>query len=127
MWKEAEQYILFVYTQNRDTPNNRRDGSVQFFYSYYDKKSRQSYHFSEGNSISPDQFFMENPIPDAMPFMLSYAEIEDHQLRVFYTKKRLEEITKNKEFASLSPEQQNKLKTMQNELDDSEVLIMILE
>ena len=59
--------------------------------------------------------------------MLSYTEIEDNQLRVVYTKKRLEEISKSKEFASLPAEQQNKLKTMQNELDDSEVLIMILE
>ena len=122
-WKETDQYILFVYTQGTKS----RDGNNQFFYSYYDKKSRQFYHFSERTSIPPEQFFMENPIPDALPFVWSYAETEDHQLRVFYTKKRLEEISKSKEFASLSPEQQNKLKTMQNELDDSEVLIMILE
>jgi len=70
---------------------------------------------------------MENPIPDALPFMWSYAETEDHQFRVIYTKKRLEEISKNKEFASLSTEQQNKLKMLQNELEDNEVLIMILE
>ena len=127
IWKESEQYILFVYLQNRDTPNNRRDGSVQFFYSYFDKISRQFYHFSEKTSTPPEQFFMENPVPGALPFMLSYTEIEDNQLRVVYTKKRLEEISKSKEFASLPAEQQNKLKTMQNELDDSEVLIMILE
>ena len=127
IWKETDKYILFTYNQNYNSPNNRRNGSVQFFYSYYDKKTRHFYHFSEGTSIPSDQFLMENPIPDALPFILSYAEIEDHQLRVFYTKKRLEEITKSKEFAFLSSEQQNKLKTMQNELDDSEVLIMILE
>ena len=126
-WIEAEQYILFIYTQNRDTPTNRENGSVQFFYSYYDKKNRQFYHFSEGTSIPFDQYFMENPIPEALPFMWSYTETDDHQLRVLFTKKRLEEISKAKEFASLSPEQQNKLKTMQNELEDNEVLIMILE
>jgi len=126
-WKEADQFILCIYTQNRDMPNNRTDGSVKFFYSYYDKKSRQFYHISEGTSIPPDQFFMENPIPDALPFVWSYAETEDQQLRVVYSKKRLEEISKTKEFASLSPEQQNKLKTMQDELDDNEVLVMILE
>jgi len=126
-WKEAEQYILFVYKQNQDSPNNRQNGSVKFFYSYYDRKNRQFYHFSEGTSVPFDQYFMDNSIPDALPFVWSYADIEDNQLRVVYTKKRLEEISKSKEFASLSPEQQNKLKTMQNELDDSEVLIMILE
>jgi hypothetical protein len=127
IWKEANQYILFAYTQDRDFPNNRTNGKVKFFYSYYDRKSRQFYHFSEKTSTPPDQFFMENPIPDALPFMLSYADIEDNQLRVVYTKKRLEEISKIKEFASLPAEQQNKLKTLQNELDDNEVLIMILE
>ena len=126
-WKESDRYVLFIYTQDRDTPNNRKDGSVKFFYSYYDKKSRQFYHFSEGSTIAPEQFFMENPVPDALPFILSHADIQDNQLWVCYSKKRLEEISKNKGFASLSPEQQNKLKTLQNELDDSEVLIMILE
>ena len=126
-WKETDQYILFGYTQNIPSPLNKQNGSVQFFYSYFDKKSRQFYHFSEGTSIPFDQYFMENPIPDALPFMWSYAETEDHQFRVIYTKKRLEEISKNKEFASLSTEQQNKLKMLQNELEDNEVLIMILE
>jgi hypothetical protein len=126
-WREADRYVLFTYTQERDTPNNRRDGSVKFFYSYYDKLSRQLYHFSEETTVPPDLFFMENPVADGLPFMLSHAEIEDNQLRVVYSKKRLEEIIQNKGFASLPSEQQNKLKTMQNELDDSEVLIMILQ
>jgi hypothetical protein len=77
--------------------------------------------------VPPDQFFIENQISDALPFLLSYAEVEDHQLCVFYTKKRLEDLIKNNSFASLPLEQQNKLKTLQNELDDNEVLIMILE
>ena len=126
-WYENEQYVLFVYTQNRDNQKNRNDGSVKFFYAYYDKKSRQFYHFSEETAIPEDQFFVENPIPDALPFMLSYSEISDNQLRVYYSKRRLEEIIKNKGFASLSPEQQSKIKTMQNDLGESEVLIMILE
>jgi len=126
-WREDKQYILFTYTQNYDCLNNRRNGSVKFFYAYYDKKSRQLYHFSEGTTIPKEEFFIENSVPDALPFILSYSEISDNQLRVYYSKKRLEEIIKNKGFASLSPEQQSKIKTMQNDLGESEVLIMILE
>ena len=126
-WEESNRYILFIYTQNYDCQNNRNNGSVKFFYSFYDKKSRQLYHFSEGTTMPEDHFFIENPIPDALPFILSSVEIEENQLRVCYSKRRLEDIIKNKGFASLSPEQQEKVKTLQSELDESEVLIMILE
>jgi hypothetical protein len=126
-WKESDRYLLFVYTQNRDTPNNRSAGTVKFFYAYYDKNSRQFYHFSEGTTIPENQFFMKNPIPGALPFILSYSEIEDNQLRVVYSKRRLETIINHKDFASLSPDQQTKLKSMQDDLEDNEVLIMILE
>jgi hypothetical protein len=125
--EETDRFVLFVYTQNRDIPNNRKAGSVKFFYSYYDKKTRQLYHFSEGTTVPEDDFFLENSIPDALPFILSSADIADNQLRVCYSKRRLADMIKNKGFASLPPEQQNKLKTLQNDLDDSEVLIMILE
>ena len=57
-WKEANRYILFVYTQNRDNKINRKDGSVKFFYSYYDKKTRQFYHFSEGMTLPADELFI---------------------------------------------------------------------
>ena len=126
-WRESNQYILFVYTLNRNTPNNKRDGSVKFFYSYYDKNSQQFHHFSEGSATSENEFFIENSIPDALPVILSHADIEGNQLRVCYNKRRLEEIINNASFKSLSPEQQNKLKTMQKELDDEEILLMILE
>ena len=126
-WEETDKYVLFTYNKDRDFPNNRAKGNVKFFYSYYDKKNHQFYHFSEGTTMPDDQFFMENPLPDGLPFILSYVDISDNQLRVFYSKKRLENIIKNKQFASLSPEIQNKLKTIQNELSESEVIIMILE
>ena len=127
IWKETDKYILFTYNRNYDSKNNRKNGLVTFFYSYYDKRSQQFYHFCEESVIPKEEFFIENPVPDALPFMISYANIEEKSLWVCYNKRRLEAIIKNKGFASLSPEQQNKLKTLQNELDDSEVLIMILE
>jgi len=126
-WKETENYILFTYNKDRDSPNNRTNKVVTFFYSYFDKKSRQFYHFCEETSIPEQEFFMENQVPDALPFILSFVEIEENQLRVYYSKKRLENIIKNKGFASLSSEKQNELRTIQREYDESEVLIMILE
>jgi len=126
-WKETDKYVLFTYNKDRDTPNNRDKGNVKFFYSYYDKKSHQLYHFCEGTTMPEEEFFVENLVPDALPFILSYPDISENQLRVCYSKRRLEKIIQNKGFASLSPEQQNKIKTIQNDLGESEVLIMILE
>ena len=127
IWKESDRYVLFVYTQNRNTQINRNEGSVKFFYSFYDKQNRQLYHFNEGTNIPDDEYFIENHIPDAMPFLLSHADIENNQLRVCYSKKRLETLLKNKGFASLSPEQQQKLQELHTGLEDNEILIMILE
>ena len=127
IWKEADRYILFVYTQNLDTQNNRNAGSVKFFYAYYDKMSRQLYHFSEGTSTPDNEYFISNPVPDAIPFLLSQVDIEGNQLRVCYSKKRLEALINHKEFAALPPEQQQKLQTIYADLDDSEVLFMILQ
>ena len=126
-WRETDRYILFVYTQNRYTPNNIRDGKVKYFYSYYDKNSWQLHHFSEGSATLEGMFLIANSIPGALPFILSHADMAGNQLRACYNKRRLEDIINNAAFTSLPQGQQNKLKTMQNELEDDEILIMILE
>jgi hypothetical protein len=127
IWKETDRYILFVYTQGYDSPNNRRDGLVKFFYSFFDKKSRQLYHFDEDTAVPENEVLIGNPLPNALPFLLSWVTIDNSRFHVCYSKKRLEAIIRHKGFASLPTEQQNKLKTIQKELADNEVLIMILE
>ena len=126
-WKESEKYILLVYNQNRNTFNNREQGLVKFFYAFYDRKSRQLFHMNEGVIVEPPEFFIENSIPDALPFILSHASIGKKQLSVVFSKKRMENMMKKKGFASLPAEQREKLKTLQNELADNEVLIMVLQ
>ena len=127
LWIENDQFILFTYTHGRNAPINRQNGLVKFFYSYFDKKKEQLYHFSEGTSVADNEFLIENPLSDALPFLLSKVVIENNQLRIYYNKKQLEEIINNKGFSSLPSEQQNRLTTLQKELDDNEVLIMFLE
>lgn len=125
-WRETDKYVLFTYNQNYDSHNNREKGLVRFFYSYYDKNSRQFYHFCEGTTTPEQEFLIENSIPDALPFMLSYTIMGEGFLIAYYSKARLEKIITNKDFASLSPELQNKLKTTHNDLAENEVLIMTL-
>ena len=125
--KETDRFILFAYTQGRDAPNNRRNGLVKFFYSYFDKTKRQFYHLDEGTTVPYNEFLIECSIPNSIPFLFSHINFDNNQFSVCYSKKRLEEIIKNKGFSSLSSEQQNRFKTLLKELDDNEVLIMFLE
>ena len=126
IWKETSRYVLFTYNKDRDTPNNRINGIVKFFYAYYDKQTRQFYHFCEETTIPEQQFLIENSVPNALPFMLSYAKIFEYSILVCYNKKRLETIIKAKGFASFAPDLQEKIKTLHSELDESEVIIMII-
>ena len=127
LWKETDRYILFSYTQGRNSINNRRNGLVKFFYSYFDKNNRQLYHLNEDTTATKNEILIENSIPNALPFLLSHVNIDNNQLYVCYSKKRLEEITNSKGFSFLPPEQQNRLKSLQKELGDNEVHIMFLE
>ena len=127
IWRETDRYVLFTYSRNYDSPNNRNKKLVTFFYAYYDKQSRQFYHMCEETSLYKQEFLMDNTVPDALPFILTYANIQEKSLQVIYSKKRLGDIIKNNGFASLPSEQQNKLKTLQSDLADNEVLIMLLQ
>ena len=126
-WKESERYILLAYKQNYAVEDEITQGKIKFFYAFYDKKSRQLFHFNEGVNAAPREFFIDSSIPDALPFILWHADIGEKQLSVVFSKKRLENMMKKKGFANLPAEQRDKLKTLQNELADNEVLIMVLQ
>ena len=127
IWFETDRYIFFTYSLGRNTPNNRRNELVKFYYSYFDKNKQQLYHLNEGSDAPENEFIVENLITNGLPFLLSRVTIDTNRLYVSFSKKRLEEIIKHKGFSSLPHEQQNRLKTFQQELDDNEVIIMILQ
>ena len=124
-WLETEKFAFIVHTENYDSPNNRKNNSVKFFYSFYDKKEQKLYRIPY--SSYPEDFILSNEIEGGMPLSTGQAQVNGEKLYSGYTKAQLEGMTKNKNFASLPFEQQEKVKSWINELSEGEMLLMILE
>ena len=127
IWKETSKYVLMTYNRDFYSKSNVENGIVQYFYSFYDKQSKQFYHFCEPTTIPKKEFLIDNSVPNALPFILSYANVYENGIMVYYSKKRLNDIIQNKDFPSLPPEQQKLLQDSYNDLEENEVLIMYLQ
>lgn len=124
-WLEAKDFIFITYTENYDCPNNRNNGSVKFFYTYYDKKSGNLYQLP-ANGFPEDQL-INNSIDGAIPVVGNIAKTDNKSLSIAYTKAQLGKIINGKNFKSLPQQQQDNLQQQFDNLSDQEMLIMILE
>ncbi len=122
---ETDDFLFTIHTENYDSPNNRKNGSVKFFYSYYDKKSQKRY--SIPSAVFPEVFTLKNSVPGAIPVLAENMRVYQDKLYVSYTKIRLKEMIDSPGFASFPATQQEKLKELYDDLADSELLIMILQ
>ena len=151
-WFETERFIIVVHTKNIDSPNNRKNNTVKFFYSYYNKSNKQLYRIPyEG---IPESFMLSNDINDGIPFLFDNVSINNNlivsgfkkgeryhliyfllnrslttgsKLYTRYTKTLLSKIIKLDSFSSLSDDQQKNTLAMYEEMEDDELLVMILE
>jgi hypothetical protein len=124
-WMEAKDFILFTYTENYDCPNCREKGTVKFFYSYYDKKSKQLYQLPvEGY---PKDYWTNNSLENSIPLGGETWQINGASLSISYSKAQLENLMKHKNFSAIPVAQQEKTKALYNDLSEDELLVMILE
>jgi hypothetical protein len=124
-WIETKDFVFFIYTENYDCQNCREKQTVKFFYSYYDKKSRQLYRIPVMEY--PEEYWLSNSIENSIPLVGENIRSHDAFLYVGYTKLQLEKILKHKNFASLPAPQQEKTKELYNDMVDGELWVMILE
>ena len=151
-WFETEKFIIIIHTEGFDSQNNRRNKSVRFFYSYYDKLNKKLYRIPNNNA--PESFFISNDIIDGIPFLFNNVSINNNTIGTFfkigeqyqpisfmlnqslitgsklytgYTKTLLEKIIKLNNFSSLPDIQQKKTQAMYEEMEDGELLVMIIE
>ena len=123
---ENEKFIWMVHADNVDSPNNRMNSSVGFIYSIYDKAEKQIK--SVITSEIPENFFIQNSLPGAIPLSNNFMWGTEDILYAYYTKDQLNTmITKGVGFASLPEAQQLAMQTYRDEMTEGELLIMILK
>lgn len=124
-WVEASDFVFIIYTENYDCPNNRNNHTVKFNYNVYDKKSKTLYNIPSDKF--PEEFLIHNSIEGGIPLIGSKLKANGEQLYVGYTKPQLESIINHSDFSSLPQSQQDKLKSLNEDLGGQEMLVMILE
>jgi hypothetical protein len=124
-WLEANDFIIFVYTENYDCPNTREKGSVKFLYSYYDKKERKLYQIPAKGFF--DDYWMKNSLENGIPF--TTERVQTHNARVYasFSKRQLEDMIKDRQYSSIPTAQQEQIRTLAGDMTEDELLIMILE
>lgn len=124
-WVETDQFIFITHTRNNDTPNNRRNNALQFFYSFYDKAERKLYRIP--TTVFPDNLLLSNELNEGIPFRADFLTAHNNRLYVKYTKDQLGNLMNNENFASLPAAQQDKVRSLHKELEPGELLLVILE
>ena len=122
---ETDDFLLIVYSENYDSPNNRKSGAVTFFYSYYDKKAGKCR--SIPSNQFPERFTLKNGIEGAIPLMLCNAAVYKDQLYASYTKNQLKELIDSETFTSFPITQQEKVWALYNETTEYDMIIMMLK
>jgi hypothetical protein len=124
-WLEAKDFIIFVYTENYDCPNCRKNETVKFFYSCYDKKNRQLYQIPEKSY--PEDYWIKNSLEKGIPFTTERLQIHHELAYACYSKVQMEGMMKNKQFSSIPVAQQEQIRTLSDGMSEDELLLMILE
>lgn len=124
-WVETSDFVFATYTENYDCPNNRNNRTVKFNYNYYDKKSKTLYNMPSDKF--PEEFLISNSIEGGIPLIGNNLKANGEQLYIGYTKPQLESIISHSDFSSLPQSQQDKLKSLNEDLGSQEMLVMILE
>jgi hypothetical protein len=124
-WLEANDFILFVYTENYDCYNTRENGAVKFFYSYYDKKKKQLYRIPAKGFF--DDYWIKNSLEKGIPFTTERLQTHNALIYASYSKVQLENMLKDKQFSSVPVAQQEQIRALADDMMEDELLVMILE
>jgi hypothetical protein len=122
---EANDFLLMRYTQNNDSPNNRRKGTVKFYNVLFDKKQGKVYQ-EPGFFLLPEDF--KNDIDGGLPFWPDYITPQGEMMKLVSVK-RMNDYISSDAFtkADISIEQRQKLSSMISGLKPVDMIIMIVK
>lgn len=125
-WLDTDKFILFTYSRNYDCPNTRNNKTVTYQYALYDKKEKQLFKLP-ADGIYPDEYLLPVPLTGGIPVVLEDVSYQDDKLVTSYTKRKLQEMQKLTSFSKLPADQKERIRNMEQSLDETEMIVMILE
>ena len=122
---ETNDFILIRYTQNNDSPNNRKKNSVKFFNVLFDKKQMKLYH-QPGFSNEPEGII--NDIDGGMSFWPDYITPQGEMIKLV-SGKMIKDFINSARFreSTISEEDRKKQNSIGTELKSSDMVLIYVK
>lgn len=122
---EAKDFVLIANTEDMDIPYTRNRNLVKYLYYFYDKAKKTLYKIPV--QVFPEEYWLGNPVNEGIPLDINSIKSDEKTMYASYTKSKLAALMKHKDFTSLPQIQQDKVKSLHDNLETDELLVMILE
>jgi hypothetical protein len=122
---ETNDFILIRYSQNNDSPNNRKKNSVKFFNVLFDKKQMKLYH-QTGFSSEPEGII--NDIDGGVPFWPDYITPQGEMIKLV-SGKMIKDYINSPRFkeSTISEETRKKQISIGTELKPSDMVLIYVK
>jgi hypothetical protein len=121
---ETNNFLLIRYTQNSDSPDNRKKNAVKFYNVLYNKKEGKLFH-QPGFTLLPEGIM--NDIDCGIPFWPDFITPQDEMMKLV-SGKVLKDYVNSEEFktADISEENRRKQISLVSGLKATDMIIMIV-
>jgi hypothetical protein len=122
---ETNDFLLLRYTQNSDSPNNRKKNAVKFYNTFYNKKDGKLYH-QPGFTLLPKGLF--NDLDGGIPFWPDFITPQGEMMKLV-SGRAIKDYVNSEEFrtADISQENRRKQISMASNLSATDMVIVIVK
>jgi hypothetical protein len=122
---ETNDFLLIRYTENNDSPNNRKKNAVKFYNAIFNKKEGKLYHLP-GFTLLPEG--LENDLDGGMPFWPEFITPQGEMMKLV-SGKVIKDYLSSAEFkkANITPEKRQKQVLMAEGLRPTDMIIIIVK
>jgi hypothetical protein len=120
---ETNDFLLIRYTENNDSPNNRKKNAVKFYNAIFNKKEGKLYHLP-GFTLLPEG--LENDLDGGMPFWPESITPQGEMMKLV-SGKVIKDYVSSAEFkkASITTENRQKQISMASGLKPTDMIVVI--
>lgn len=122
---ETAGFLFIRYTQNNDSPNNRKKNSVKFYNALFDKKEGKTYH-QPGFTLVPSGLI--NDLDGGIPFWPDYITPQDEMMKLVSGRAIMDYVnSEGFKTANISEENRRKQISMASGLRPTDMVIVIVK